>query len=58
MSRPKSVRKDLRSLKPNDRKFTAFDKASGSCWWIKTFLIGNDSSRKIERIGRKFHQNF
>ena len=56
-SRPKSVRKDLRSLKPNDRKFTAFNKASGNCWWIKAWLIANDTSRQIQK-DRKFHQNF
>ena len=58
MPRPKSVRKELRTINPNHRKLAAFDKASGSCWWIKTFLVGNDSSRQIDRIGRKFHQNF
>ena len=58
MPRPKSVRKELRTINPNHRKLAAFDKASGGLWWIKNWLIANDRAVQIERIGRKFHQNF
>ena len=58
MPRPKSVRKELRAVNPNHRKLAAFDKASGSCWWIKNWLIANDRAVQIERIGRKNHQTF
>ena len=58
MPRPRSVREDLRTIKPNDRKLAAFDKASGGLWWIKNWLIANDRTVQIERIGRKNHQTF
>ena len=58
MPRPKSVRKELRTINPNHRKLAAFDKASGGLCWIKNWLIANDRAVQIDRIGRKFHQNF
>ena len=51
------VRKDLKDVKPSQRKETAFNKAAGNCWWIKAWLIANDTSRQIQK-DRKFHQNF